>query len=150
LDVAIRIGSVQDDRLVARSVGHVVRVLVASPSFARRARLTCPEQLGEQPALIFSDDVPAANWTVTAGRKRATVAVRGRLCARSFPVLLTAAEAGLGVALVPELIARGLLEQGRLVRVLPEWSQQDAAILLVHRVGHSKLRRVAAFLEFTR
>jgi DNA-binding transcriptional LysR family regulator len=148
LDVAIRIGEVGDDRLVARPVGRIRRILVASPSFARRARLRAPKDLENVQALVFSEETPAAEWALQQEQKRVSVAVSGQICAHSFPVLIRAAEVGLGVALIPELLVRPSIEQGTLVRVLPEWLQGDAAITLVHRVGHSRLRRVEAFLRF--
>ena len=149
LDVAIRIGTVQDERLVARPVGTVERILVASPRFARSHRLETPHDLTTCPALVFSDNAAPFRWSLRSARgKVADVNVSGPLAARNFPVLLRAAEAHLGVALVPELLVREELKRKRLVNVLPEWRQVDAPILLVHRVGQQKLRRVRAFLDF--
>lgn len=149
LDVGIRIGGVQDDRLVARKVGDVVRVLVASPRFARTHPLETPRDLESCPALVFADTTAPFRWRLQNARsKPAEVTVSGPLAARSFPTLLRAAEAHLGVALVPELLAQAELESKRLVTVLPAWRQLDAPIWIVHRVGQQKLRRVRAFLDF--
>lgn len=149
LDVGIRIGGVQDDRLVARKVGDVERVLVASPRFARGHRLETPHDLTTCPALVFADTTGPFRWRLQNERgKPAEVTVSGPLAARSFPTLLRAAEAHLGVALVPELLAQAELRSKRLVKLLPAWRQVDAPILLVHRVGQQKLRRVRAFLDF--
>lgn len=149
LDVGIRIGSVQDERLVARKVGDVVRVLVASPRFARSHRLETPDDLTTCPALVFAETTAPFRWRLQNERgKPAEVTVSGPLAARSFRTLLRAAEAHLGVALVPELLAQAELRSKRLVTVLPAWRQLDAPILLVYRVGQQKLRRVRAFLDF--
>lgn len=149
LDVGIRIGGVQDDRLVARKVGHVERILLASPRFAHSRQLHTPQDLATCPALVFAETTAPLRWSLTNERgKKAAVTVAGPLAARSFPTLLRAAEAHLGVALVPELLAQEALRSKRLVNVLPAWRQLDAPILLVHRVGQQKLRRVRAFLDF--
>ena len=149
LDVGIRIGSVQDERLVARTVGSVERILLASPRFARAHRLETLEDLMNCPALVFADTTGPFRWNLKNERGKAVeVTVSGPLAARSFPALLRAAEAHLGVALVPELLAEEALKKKKLVTVLPGWRQLDAPILLVHRVGQQKLRRVRAFLDF--
>lgn len=149
LDVGIRIGGVQDERLVARKVGDVERILVASPRFARAHRLETPHDLTTCPALVFAETTAPFRWSLQSDKGKVTdVTVSGPLAARSFPVLLRAAEAHLGVALVPELLVREELRRKRLVAVLPAWRQLDAPILLVHRVGQQKVRRVRAFIDF--
>jgi DNA-binding transcriptional LysR family regulator len=147
LDLAFRIGEARDDRLVARAVGELRHVLVASPAFARRHRTRAPAELAALPALSFFDDAELARWRLTDGRRVIDVGVRALLTARSFPALLRAAEAGLGVAYVPAFVAREPLQQRRLVRVLSRWASPPRPILLVHRYGHHRVRRVAALIE---
>lgn len=150
IDVAIRVGSVRDERLVARAIGRVVRILVASPAFARARPMSSPKDLEAHPALVFSEGPSLVPWRLSNGRRNVEVMVSGPLRARSLPVLVRAAAAGLGVALVPELLAHEALQSGRLTRILETWSQSDAQILLVHRFGQHRLRRVAAFIEFAK
>jgi DNA-binding transcriptional LysR family regulator len=149
LDVGIRIGTVHDERLVARTIGTVERILVASPRFARTHPLESPAELATCPALTFQDSADPYRWQLQNRQgKLAEVTVSGPLATRNFPALLRAAEADLGVTLVPELLAHESLQRKTLVSVLPAWRQPDAPILLVYRVGHQKLRRVRAFIDF--
>ena len=147
-DVGFRIGDVHDDRLVAKQVGLVERVLVASPAFLRKHRLRTPADLSRAPALIFGDGPPIGSFTLTNGQREVSVPVRGQLSARSFPALLRAAEAGMGVAFTPLIVAQSQLRAGTLERVLPRWQPPSGPILLVYRPGHHRIRRVAALIAF--
>jgi DNA-binding transcriptional LysR family regulator len=148
LDLAIRIGPVQDDRLVAKRITSLRRVLVASPDWAAANPLNNVADLAHVSALIFSEQGPHTRWRLTDGRRTHEVEVSGVIRARSFPVLLRAAEAGLGVTIAPELLVEDQIESGRLVRVLAQLRSPEIPIQLVHRIGQSRIRRVAAFIEF--
>jgi DNA-binding transcriptional LysR family regulator len=147
LDLAFRVGEARDDRLVARAVGELRHVLVASPAFARRHRPRVPAELAALPALVFFEDADQARWRLTDGRRIVDVGARAVLTARNFPTLMRAAVAGMGVAALPDFVAREPLRQRRLVRLLPRWASPPRTILVVHRYGHHRVRRVAAFIE---
>ncbi len=149
-DVAFRIGDVKDDRLVARRTGMLRRCAVASPALAKKLRLRHPRDLTAAPVVRFSESSREGEWTFENGPESVTVPIAARLLARSFPALLRAAEAGVGVALVPEITAQRALARRDVVRVLPRWQPAAAPIFLVHRSGHQRIRRVAALLAAAR
>jgi DNA-binding transcriptional LysR family regulator len=97
-DVAIRVGVPQDSSLRVRRLGDAQMVFVAAPGL----------DLTDPPALTVSRGEPVA-WR---GRR-----VQGRLQVNSMPVARDAAIAGLGVAFVPEFLARDALAEGSLVQV---------------------------------
>ncbi|HJV95502.1 MAG TPA: LysR family transcriptional regulator [Albitalea sp.] len=152
-DLAFRVGSVHDERLVARPLGQFHRVLVASPAFAAAHPLAAPEALGEVDCLVFSDRELAGDWTLrradAKGRPR-DVRVKARLAVRGFTALLAAAEAGLGVARLPTFAAQIALERGDVVRVLPDWHSPPATVYLVHRFGVERIGRIRAVIEAAR
>jgi len=154
IDVAFRIGSVHDDRLVARPLGQFQRILVASPQFAANHPLALPEDLQQADCLVFSDRELAADWTLVRSadplHKQHDVQVRARLAVRGFSALLAAAEAGLGVARVPWFVAHSALARGSAVRVLPDWSSPSATVFLVHRFGVERIGRIRAVIEAAR
>lgn len=146
IDLAIRVGQVQHQSLVARKVGSFTRILVASPTVARRM----PEDvvgLEVLPCVLFGDGEAASTWTLTDGMRIVRVRASGRFSARSFPALLQAAVAGVGIAQLPDFVAEPYLATGVIVRVLPAWRSPLLDVLAVHRPGHHRVRRVAALLD---
>ncbi|WP_415642787.1 LysR substrate-binding domain-containing protein [Sphingomonas antarctica] len=62
--------------------------------------------------------------------------------------MLASLAAGIGVALVPDFIAKPGLDDGRFVRILTEWRAPPAALYLVTPPGRLRPRRVTALLDF--
>jgi DNA-binding transcriptional LysR family regulator len=146
-DIAIRVGSVDDDRLVARRLGSFARWLVAAPSLAETMALERPEDLAGRPCLTFRGDRPGATWRFVAGERQAAVEVTGPIAVRSFGILQELARAGQGIAFLPAFMLSDHLAQGRLVRLLPDWASLPAQVFLTFRPGVRKIARVAALLD---
>lgn len=146
-DLAIRIGDVDDDRLVALRMGSFARWLVAAPDVVERINLQIPENLVGQPCLTFREDRPAATWRfVSAGRER-SVEVTGPIAVRSFSILQELARCGLGLAFLPAFMLGDDLASGRLVRCLPEWASPGASVFVAFRPGVRNIARIAAVLD---
>lgn len=150
VDLAFRLGSLNDDRLVARPLGEFARALVCSASFARAHRLETPAQLEQVNALMFSTHELAEVWPLVGRhdrRRRHDASVRGSLGVRGFEALAAAAAAGLGVARLPLFVAAPRLALGSLVRVLPAWQPTAVPVFLAYRAGVSRVGRVRAVID---
>jgi len=146
IDMAFRIGEIKDESLVARSLGTMTRVLVASPEFSKRSRVTSFTALAHVPCLSFSEQEAPSTWALTDGKTTRTIEVDGRFAARSYPAIVAAARSGLGVAYLPDFVAAPWLDGGELVRVMPRWRSPPFSIFVLHRAGHQRSQRVAAML----
>ena len=153
-DVAIRIGTLPDSRLVARRFAPHRRVACASPAcIARDGPVAEPADLARHNALIFSLQ-PTASWYFRQATGRCqTVDVSGRLRANDSEALLTCALAGQGVALLPTWLAHAELARGALLSLLPDWEgsiEQDfeKAIWAVYPPKKIVSPKVRAFIDF--
>ena len=149
-DLAFRLGSMQDDRLVGRHLGDLPRVLVCSTGYARSTALESPADLARANVLLFSDRELAEEWTLqraARSSRRHVVKVQGNLGVRGFEALAAAARAGLGVARVPSFVAQAGLADGSLVHVLPDWHSPSIPVYLAYRAGISRVSRVRAVLD---
>jgi DNA-binding transcriptional LysR family regulator len=124
-DAAIRIGELPDSGLIARPLRPSPRVACASPEYlARHGTPQVPADLAKHNCLAFLFATgPEREWWFprpdSQGAER--VIVRGRLDVNGGMALREAALAGLGVILQPELILQDDIENGRLVRLFPNW-----------------------------
>lgn len=149
IDVAVRAGQRLDPGLVARTLQRSEVVAVASPAYLARAGAPAtPAALGRHACLVgfARGERPATHWPLRDGGQ---VRVTGRLVCNSLELLLEAACDGLGIALVPLLVARGLLERGALVRVLPEALGASTVVALVYPDKRLLRPAVRAFVDFT-
>lgn len=146
-DLAIRVGRVSDDRLVARRMGAFSRILVAAPSLAEAAAPDGPPGLGALPCLTFRGDRPGATWRFIKGTDEIAVDVSGPVAVLNFTILQELALAGQGFAFLPAFMVERDLAEGRLVHCLPEWRSPGAPVLLTFRPGLRQIARIAAVLD---
>ncbi len=148
IDLAIRVGSFEDDRLVAQRIGAFRRWLVASPANAEANSLTQPSDLTQCECLTFRADHPAASWSLEATDGTVEeVAVTGRLAVRSFGILRELVLEGAGISFLPNFMVIDDLAKGRLMRCLPQHASPEVPVFLAFRPGMRKVARVNAMLE---
>jgi DNA-binding transcriptional LysR family regulator len=116
LDLAIRMGALDDSELVARKLCTVSRVLVAAPGYLKkRCAPTSPRDLETHACIVTSADLD--RWTFADGTD---LRVPWRLAAGSVMTTVDAALAGHGIALVPRFVVEAALADGRLIEALPQ------------------------------
>jgi DNA-binding transcriptional LysR family regulator len=128
-DLAIRHTARPPDTHVAWTLCQTQSVLVASKSYLRRAGIPqTPAELQAHNCLHYlrAQDTPAWTFEGTLKDDRITVPVTGQLAANNSEALREAALTGLGIALLPDFSAQLALQQGKLVRVLPDWKPVGA------------------------
>ncbi|MEM7159664.1 MAG: LysR family transcriptional regulator [Myxococcota bacterium] len=124
-DLAVRIGELPDSSLIARRLLQIHRILVASPSYlSERGVPESPQQLQEHDCLVYSYSRVPHVWNLVNDQtdEETEVSVKGRLVANSGIALAEAATCGVGITFLPESHIATHLRDGRLVRVLPGWS----------------------------
>lgn len=148
-DVTIRgAGGLEDSTLVAKKLGRIDRVAVASPGYlARRGRPAAPSDLREHACLVYSLSRAPRRWVFVKGGDREAIEVGGRLCINSSLALVTAAVAGRGIAFVPEVTARRELAAGTVVPVLDGWQGEAQWLYAIHARHHESSRLVRAFVD---
>lgn len=133
-DLAVRVGPVGSDRLVARRLGTMRLLLCASPAYLeRRGTPDSVEALAAHDALTYAYSSTPRLWRFTEadGRVR-EVRVAGKLHANSGEALRSAAMAGLGLIYEPDFLVAEALQRGQLVRVLPEYEGTRGDIWAVY------------------
>jgi DNA-binding transcriptional LysR family regulator len=128
-DAGIRIGALPDSSLVARELGHVRRLLVASPTFLRRhGRPAHPRDLARFNCLRGID---ASHWTFHEDDRAFTVAVSGNLRFNHVAPTIDACVAGVGFGLFMSYQVGALVRRGALKIVLEAFETPPRPIHLV-------------------
>ncbi|KCZ60232.1 LysR family transcriptional regulator [Hyphomonas chukchiensis] len=138
VDLAFRIGTLVDSSLMAKKVGEAPRALFAAPEYLEaRGVPQHPRDLTQHDAVTFRQ-TSTTEWTLSRNGETETVKVDGRFKASSGDLLLQAAQNGLGLFLAASWLVHGCVNDGTLVRVLPEWTATPSPIHCVWTSG--KLR----------
>ena len=146
-DLAFRLGSFVDDRLVAIELGDVRLCLVAAPEVAQRHPLVVPEDLNRAPCLIFSGTQPNGVWSFFLGETKSSIEVSGNIAIRSFEALFDLAVAGDGYAFLPHFMLGEAIDSGKLVACLTEYHSRPYTAFMTFRPGARGIARVDAALN---
>lgn len=150
IDVAIRAGEVLEPTLVARRIGTGQQTLVASPAYLQaRSTPFAPQELPAHDCIAAPSASGRTSWHLDGPEGTVEVPVAGRFHANSAQALLQAALAGLGIALLPDVMSAPHLRSGALVRVLPQFAVVGVGVHLVYQSRRQLPRAAQAFVEFT-
>jgi DNA-binding transcriptional LysR family regulator len=148
LDIAVRIGRLADSSLIARRVGQVARVLVASPDYiAVHGPPGEPAALSRHHLIYTASRPDSVVWRFGHGGRTMTVAIEPRLIINQVEASLAAARAGHGIAAALSYQVAEELVDGRLVRLLAEWEPPPLPVHLVVPGGRHMPARTRLFLE---
>ena len=122
-DLAIRVGAVRSELLVARKLGATELVPCAAPGYLQQhGAPKAPAELAQHQVMTYAYSATPRLWPLRAANGAVhEVRVQGPLHANSGELAIGAAIAGLGIAFEPEFMVAAALADGRLTRVLPGW-----------------------------
>jgi DNA-binding transcriptional LysR family regulator len=149
-DVAVRIGTLADSSLRARRLAETRGVLVAAPAYLAAAGTPRGiDDLSGHRLLHYSHLASGNFWRLRgpSGEER-QVRVGGQLTVNNGEALMKAAEAGLGIALVPDFMLKDAISAGRLVEVLPDRPADILGVHLVYPEGRFQQPKLRAFIDF--
>lgn len=150
-DVAVRIGELPDSSLVARALAPIRIQLCASPQYLERhGTPRTPQELGTHTGLLYGNVPEAQQWRLhDAAGHHYGIRPRARVRSNNGDVLMQAALAGLGVAVLPTFLTWRALAGGRLVPLLPDYHSGSTTAYVVYpsrRLLPLRVRRLVEFL----
>ncbi|ROL68136.1 LysR family transcriptional regulator, partial [Pseudomonas protegens] len=123
LDLVIRLGHLADSGFKGRKLGDYGIALVAGPDLLQGQELLQAEDLSRLPWIGNSNLAGPPSWTFNHPRRgEVEVRVNPGHESNSATAIRALALAGLGLAVLPEWLVLDDLANGRLVRVLPQYS----------------------------
>ena len=132
VDVALRIGPVRDQDLIARRLHTDRLIVVASPTYLEKTGIPRNAKALTQHNCIggvFGDWTPNAKWPLWKG---GDISVSGRLSANDIALVRAAAIEGLGFALIASAVVAEDVRAGRLVPVLLDEVGAEMPVSLVY------------------
>ncbi len=150
IDVAIRVGALQDSTLVARRIGSQDMLMCASPGYI--ARLGEPrrvEDLAAHHPIVFR--MPSSGrdrpWQLTVRGKPVTLQPSARVRFNDGDAMVEGACMGLGIAQLPHYMVEDAIAAGRLTELLPKLRPSPLPIHAVIPANRMVPPRVRAFLD---
>lgn len=151
-DVAIRITRLEDSTLIARKLDDFQVLICAAPDFLEKiGPITHPTDLSKVPCILDTNGRSYSNWRfVEPDGSSFTVPVSGPIEVNSPLASVRAAVSGIGVALVPDFIARPKVATGELVTLFDDFLPRDRGIYAIYphrRYLPAKVRTLVDYLH---
>lgn len=151
LDMAVRIGRLQDSSLKARKIGEAKRFICASPKYLKNfGTPERAEDLEDLCCLTFRSTAGPKIWQFQRAGKTINIKAEGRFRANSGLALVRAAQLGLGIILVPEWLVGPMLKSGEMVPLLENERLKEVTtpIFVVHAFEKFVPPKVKVFSDF--
>lgn len=150
-DAAIGAGVEDDANVVARELVPIRMLTVASPAYlAKRGEPATLADLSHHDCIRLRSATTGRvrDWAFAVGGETVTVPVDGRVVLTDLDAICEAAAAGIGLARLGVHHVLPFLDDGRLVRVLPQFPTTVGTIYAYY--AHARLTppKVRAFIEF--
>jgi DNA-binding transcriptional LysR family regulator len=144
-DLAVRIGRLADSALVARRIAPVRKCVVASPAYLKaHGRPARPADLAGHDILVYGNE----QWRFRVGARWEAVRVVPRLRTNNGEMLRAAAQAALGICMLPSFIAAPAIEDGSVEVILQGFALEEGALHAVMPPGRAVTARVRALVDF--
>jgi DNA-binding transcriptional LysR family regulator len=148
VDVAVRIGHLPDSSLVARQVGDLRRIVVASPDYLkRRGEPKKPEDIAEHDTIQFGAAVASPEWRFVRDGQDLRIPHAPRFTCNVADAAIWHAAQGGGLARVLAYQAADALAAGKLKIVLAAFEQPAIPIHVVYPTSRLLSAKVRAFID---
>ena len=148
IDLAVRIGNVLDDSLVARRLGVCRSVICASPAYVEASGWpSTPDDLKSHRCITHAY-VGRTEFSLQRNGQTLRIPVRGQLQSNEAAVTRRAALAGAGIAMLPTYFVSADLASGQLIRLLPDWEPEPLVIHAVYLSSQHQPRLMRMLVDF--
>ncbi|MFY3384243.1 LysR family transcriptional regulator [Paracidovorax sp. MALMAid1276] len=152
VDCVIRGGELSDQSLVARRIGNLEFITVASPDYlARKGTPTHPLQIEEQhTSVIYFSPQTGRHYPLEFRQGAESIDITGpyQLSVNESNAYTTSILAGLGIGQITSWQAERHLKSGALVQLLPDWTQPLLPIYVVYPPNRHLSAKVRAFVDW--
>ena len=148
VDVGIRIGELPDSSYKALRVGHVRRVLCASPSYlATHGIPSGPADILKHQLIAAGAISSTVDWRFGNEASAVTIRIKPRLRVTSNDSAIEAAVAGSGITRLLSYQIAPQLASGELAIILDEFEPKPLPIHVIHREGRYASAKIRSFVD---
>lgn len=151
VDIAIRVGELDDSSLFARKIAISRSLVCASPAYLEQHGT--PKQPGDLSAhncLSFRIQPRKNYWRFEVDGKPEDIAISGRVTVNNLVFLRNAARAGLGIISIPIWMVEGDIQQGLLVPLLEKFPMIPSSVPIHAVFAHNRhlAPKIRAFIDY--
>ncbi|MEE9360024.1 MAG: LysR substrate-binding domain-containing protein [Hyphomicrobium sp.] len=149
IDVGLRVGQLPDSSLIARQVGEVGRILVASPAYlSKHGRPKDPTDLKRHSMIAFTGLLPSREWVFGEAKTARRITLKPRFEINDAAAAIAAAEGGGGITIALSYMVARQIGERRLQQVLGSFAPSAVPVQLVYSESRLVAPKVRAFVDY--
>ena len=150
IDLAIRIGPLDESSMVARRICNLERVICASPAYlARCGTPRTPDDLQQHNCLWITSLPALRRWPFDTDEGIRVVNVGGNVVANNAETVLQLAVAGVGITRLTDVIVGDAIRRGELLPILADWNHvEPVPLFATYPSGRNLSPKVRAMVDF--
>jgi DNA-binding transcriptional LysR family regulator len=150
IDLAIRIGPLDESSMVARRICNLERVICASPAYLeRRGTPHTPDDLQQHNCLWITSLPALRRWPFDTDDGIRVVHVGGNIAANNAETVLQLAVAGVGITRLTDVIVGDAIRRGELLPILTDWHHvEPVPLYATYPSGRNLSPKVRAMVDF--
>lgn len=153
-DAGIRFGNAVEKDMVALSIGPALKAqIIASPDYINQfGQPEHPRDLLRHDCMSFrhSSSGQIERWEFDNGQEKLDLQIKGRLILNDSEILVRSAIDGLGIAYMINGYIEPFIKQGRLVRLLEDWTPVIPPLHLYYPDRRRVPAKLRALIDFLR
>lgn len=151
VDLALRVGTLNDSQLKSLKICDISLILVASPKYlSLHPKIKSTDQLVQHHMINFNKKIENQIVLVKRNGKKEKIKIHTSTFVNNPLISKSLALLGQGVGILPDIICHEEIRTGELVRVLPEYASEPVPLHFVWPVQNAESPRVRAFINFSK
>jgi DNA-binding transcriptional LysR family regulator len=148
VDIALRMGALNDSGLTARKIAECRRMVLGTPAyFEKHGDPTCPADLCKHQAVVYTLG-GGANWQFRNGTDDQSVIISGRIRVNAAEGLRAAVLAHQGLTMASEWMFAPELVSGAVREVMKDWTLPNQDLWAVFPTGRMASAKARAFVDY--
>ena len=150
VDLAIRIGPLDESSMVARRICNLERVICAAPSYLERCGVPrTPDDLHHHNCLWITSLPVLRRWPFDTDDGIRVVHIDGNVVANNAETVLQLAMAGVGITRLTDVIVGDAIRRGELVPILSDWHHvEPVPLYATYPSGRNLSPKIRAMVDF--
>jgi len=149
MDVALRMGSLDDSSMTARRIARSPRLVVGTPRYFSTAGVPqTPADLIRHEAVVYSRRGGGEAWSFSQDGTEVAVTVSGRVRVGAAEGMRAAVLADMGIAVASQWMFAPELKAGIVQAVLTDWTLPPLDLWAVYPAGRLVTTKARAFVAF--
>jgi DNA-binding transcriptional LysR family regulator len=149
IDVAFRVGILEDSNLIAKHLSKSEVVCCASSNYlAQYGMPESLEALKDHNCILMGNTLNNQSWHFKKGNELSKVSVTGRYAANSMTLMIESALSGLGIALIPIPLVKTQIEKGSLKILFKNYTIPSGDLFILYQSHRYLSKSTRLFIDF--